>query len=149
MSAHLTYRPREGAVFGMVAGKLIRLATLRRQAGMDVETWRQAVLSSGTVPAHVTDWNKSQEFRVGKWAAAATGNRLTVAENTTPEISTTTRENTPSVSMAPIEVAEPTARRIAGISLASFRSNRRSRPDFPTAGSIFMAHHLAAIRGAS
>ena len=85
MSAHLTYRPREGAVFGMVAGKLIRLATLRRQAGMDVETWRQAVLSSGTVPAHVTDWNKSQEFRVGKWAAA-TGNRLTVAENTAPEI---------------------------------------------------------------
>jgi len=86
MSAHLTYRPREGALFGMVAGKLIRLATLRRQAGMDVETWRQAVLSSGTVPAHVTDWNKSQEFRVGKWAAAAIGNRLTVAENTTPEI---------------------------------------------------------------
>ncbi len=85
MSAHLTYRPREGAVFGMVAGKLIRLATLRRQAGMDVETWRQAVLSSATVPAHVTDWNKSQEFRVGKWAAAI-GNRLTVAENTTPEI---------------------------------------------------------------
>jgi hypothetical protein len=86
MSAHLTYRPREGAVFGMVAGKLIRLATLRSQAGMDVETWRQAVRSSGTVPANVTDWNKSQEFRVGTWAAGAIGNRLTVAENTALEV---------------------------------------------------------------
>ena len=147
MSAHLTYRPREGAVFGMVAGKLIRLATLRRQAGMDVETWRQAVLSSGTVPAHVTDWNKSQEFRVGKWAAAI-GNRLTVAENTTPEIYDYPGEYAQRFDGA-VEVAEPTARRITGITLASFRSNRRSRPDFPTAGSIFMAHHLAAIRGAS
>jgi hypothetical protein len=83
MSAHLTYRPREGAVFGMVGGKLIRLATLRSQAGLDVETWRQAVQSSGTA---VTDWNKSQEFRVGKWGTGAIGDRLTVAENTALEI---------------------------------------------------------------
>jgi hypothetical protein len=86
MSAHLTYRPREGAVFAMVAGKAIRLVTLRGQAGMDMETWRQAARSSGTVPANVADWNKTQEFRVGKWATGAIGNRLTVADNAALEI---------------------------------------------------------------
>lgn len=86
MSAHLTYCPREGAVVGMVGGNLIRLATLRRQTGMDMESWRQAARSSGTEPANVTDWNKAQEFRAGKWAAGAIGNRLTVAENAALEI---------------------------------------------------------------
>lgn len=86
MSAHLTYRPREGAVFGTVAGKLIRLATLRSQAGMNMEAWRQAAQPSGAVQPSVTDWNKAQEFRAGKWATGAIGNRLTVAENAALEI---------------------------------------------------------------
>lgn len=86
MSAHLTYRPREGALFGMVAGKVMRLATLRSQAGMDMETWRQAARSGGTVLPTVADWNKAQEFRAGKWATRAIGNRLAVAENAALEI---------------------------------------------------------------
>ncbi|MPZ34947.1 MAG: hypothetical protein GEV13_28895 [Rhodospirillales bacterium] len=86
MSAHLTYRPRQGTVFGMVAGKVIRLVTLRSQAGMDMETWRQAARSGGTVLPNVTDWHKVQELRAGKWAAGAIGNRLTVAENAALEI---------------------------------------------------------------
>jgi hypothetical protein len=86
MSAHLTYRPREGAIFGVVAGKSIRLATLRSQAGVDMETWRHAARSSATVPANVTDWTKGQEFRAGKWGAGAIGNKLTVAENAALEI---------------------------------------------------------------
>ena len=147
MSAHLTYRPREGAVFGMVAGKLIRLATLRRQAGMDVETWRQAVLSSGTVPAHVTDWNKSQEFRVGKWAAAI-GNRLTVAENTTPEIYDYPGEYAQRFDGADRgRGADGSANHGHYARVVSVKPTLKA--GFPTAGSIFMAHHLAAIRGAS
>jgi hypothetical protein len=36
MGPHLTYRPREGVVFGTVAGKSIRLTTLRNQGAADI-----------------------------------------------------------------------------------------------------------------
>jgi hypothetical protein len=85
MSSHLIYRPREGAVFGTVAGKSIRFAALRNQAGMDMEAWRQAARSSGTVARNVTDWPKMQELRTGVLAGAAR-HRLTVADNAALEI---------------------------------------------------------------
>ncbi|MGH8223801.1 MAG: hypothetical protein ACREQZ_12595 [Woeseiaceae bacterium] len=69
MSPHLTYRPREGVVFGVVAGKSIRLATLRTQAGMNIDSWE-----------------KVQELRPGAAPAGAIGHRLTVAENAALEI---------------------------------------------------------------
>ncbi len=67
MSPHLTYRPRDGVVVGIVAGRSIRLATLRHQA------------------AHIHEWEKVQELRVGKMAGPL-GHRLTVAENAALEI---------------------------------------------------------------
>lgn len=76
MGAHLTYRPREGVIFGTVAGRSIRLATMRNQPGMDMEAWRQ---SAGTVASDVMDWPKMQELRTGRISAAAPGNRLKVA----------------------------------------------------------------------
>jgi hypothetical protein len=85
MSSHLIYRPREGAVFGTVAGKSIRFAALRNQAGMDMEAWRQAARSSGTVARNVTDWPKMQELPTGV-SAGAVRHRLTVAENAALEI---------------------------------------------------------------
>ena len=80
MGPHLTYRPREGVVFGVLAGKPIRLATLRNQAGMDLEAWRGAARSGP-----VTTWEKVQELRSGS-TAGALGHRLTVAANTALEI---------------------------------------------------------------
>jgi hypothetical protein len=85
ISSHLIYRPREGAVFGTVAGKSIRLVTLRSQAGMDMEAWRQAARSGGTVASNVTDWPKMQEIPTGV-PAGAVRHRLTVAENAALEI---------------------------------------------------------------
>ena len=86
MSSHLTYRPREGIVFGTVAGKAIRLATLRNQAGMDIEAWRQAAQPAGTVGPNVMNWPKLQEIRSGAVPAGAVRHRLTVAENAALEI---------------------------------------------------------------
>jgi hypothetical protein len=85
MSSHLTYRPREGIVFGTVAGKPIRLATLRHQAGMDIGAWRQAAQSAGT-GARITDWPKSQEIRPGAAPAGPIQQKLTVAENAAVEV---------------------------------------------------------------
>jgi hypothetical protein len=85
MISHLTYRPREGIVFGTVAGQATRLATLRNQAGMDMEAWRQAAQSAGTAP-HVMEWPKTQELRSGSVPAGAVQHRLRVAENAALEI---------------------------------------------------------------
>lgn len=38
MSLRLTYRPRDGVLFGVVAGKMVRLATTRTQAA-DISMW--------------------------------------------------------------------------------------------------------------
>ena len=61
MSPRLTYRPREGVVFGVVAGKAIRLTTLRNQAGMAIQAWRQVGRPGRTVPPRLTPWEKVQE----------------------------------------------------------------------------------------
>ena len=84
MSPLLTYRPREGVVFGTVAGQAIQLATLRNHAGM--EAWWQAARSSGPVAPDVTDWPKMQELRTGAVRAGTLGHKLTVAENAALEI---------------------------------------------------------------
>jgi hypothetical protein len=82
----LTYRPREGIVFGVVGGRSIRLATLRNQAAMDMGAWRAVARSGETVTPRVTSWDKVQEFPPGVPAAGALGHRLTVAENAALEI---------------------------------------------------------------
>jgi hypothetical protein len=82
MSAHLTYRPRQGVVFGTVAGKAIRQAALQDPAGLSLETWRQAARSTAT---RVTDWSKTQELRSGR-TAGSPGPALTIAENAALEI---------------------------------------------------------------
>jgi len=82
VGAHLTYRLREGVVVGFVAGRPIRHATLRNQAGMNIAAWRQ---SSGTETERTTDWPKLQEFRTGMPVAGAPDERLTVTENATLE----------------------------------------------------------------
>src|SRR5688500_1569128 len=76
MISHLTSRPREGILFGTVAGRTIRLATLRNQPALQMETWRQAA-QSGT---RITGWPKLQEIRTGK-AAGPVQHSLTVGEN--------------------------------------------------------------------
>ena len=86
MISHLTYRPREGIVFGTVAGRPIRLATLRNQAGMDIAAWRQAAQSAGAAAPRVMDWPKMQELRSGSVPAGAVQHRLTVAENAALEV---------------------------------------------------------------
>jgi hypothetical protein len=82
MISHLTYRPREGILFGTVAGRTIRLATLRHQPALEVETWRQA---AGTAATRVTGWPKLQEIRSGM-PAGPVQHSLTVAENAALEI---------------------------------------------------------------
>lgn len=84
MSSLITYRPREGVVFGTVAGQAIRLATVRDHAA--VGAWRQAAGSSGPVAPRVTDWPKLQEIRTGGVPAGAVEHRLTVAQNAALEI---------------------------------------------------------------
>jgi hypothetical protein len=84
MSSLLTYRPREGVVFGTVAGQAIRLATLRSQTGMGA--WHQAARSSGPVAPDVADWPKVQELRTGGVPAGRLGHKLTAAENAALEI---------------------------------------------------------------
>jgi hypothetical protein len=86
MSPHLTYRPRDGVVFGVVAGKAIRLATLRSQVVMNIEAWREVARSGETAVPRVTPWPKVQEVRPGRAAAGALGQKLTVAENAALEI---------------------------------------------------------------
>jgi hypothetical protein len=68
MTSHLTYRPREGIVFGFVAGKAVRAQTLRTQAATDAGAWRAAARPGET--AHVTPWDHQYEFRPGKWTVA-------------------------------------------------------------------------------
>jgi hypothetical protein len=83
MTSHLTYRLREGILFGTVAGKAFRLATLRQQPALEMETWRQVAQSAGT---RVTDWAKRQEIRTGRVPAGPVQPRLTVAENAALEV---------------------------------------------------------------
>ena len=82
MISHLTYRPREGILFGTVAGRTIRLATLRNQPAIEMETWRQAAQSAG---ARVMGWPRLQEIRTGI-PAGPVQHSLTVAENAALEI---------------------------------------------------------------
>lgn len=77
----LTYQPREGIVFGVVAGKAIRLTTLRNQAGMAMQAWRQVARTGRTVEPRLTPWEKAQELPSRGVPAAATVRTLTVAEN--------------------------------------------------------------------
>jgi hypothetical protein len=86
MNSHLTYRPRDGVVFGVVAGKAIQLATLRSQVVVNIEAWREAARSGETVVPRVTPWLKVQEVRPGRAPAGALGQKLTVAENAALEI---------------------------------------------------------------
>jgi hypothetical protein len=81
MISHLTYRPREGMLFGTVAGRTIRLATLRNQPALEMETWRQAA-QSGT---GVTGWPKLQEIRTGK-TAGPVEHSLTVGQGAALEV---------------------------------------------------------------
>ena len=46
MSPLLTYRPREGVVFGTVAGQAIQLTTLRNQAGMTMPQFDIGLLNN-------------------------------------------------------------------------------------------------------
>jgi hypothetical protein len=68
MGPHLTYRPREGVVFGDVAGRSIRLTTLQNQAA-----------------ERIHEWKKVQEIHPAR-TAGALGHKLTVAESTALEI---------------------------------------------------------------
>jgi hypothetical protein len=86
MNPQLTYRPRDGVVFGVVAGKAIRLATLRNQASLDIEAWREAARSGESAAPRVTPWLEVQEIRPGGAPAGALGHRLTVAENAALEV---------------------------------------------------------------
>jgi hypothetical protein len=81
MFSHLTYRPREGILFGTVAGRTIRLATLRNQPALAMDTWRQAAQSGD----RVIGWPKQQEIRSGM-PAGPVQHRLTVGENAALEI---------------------------------------------------------------
>jgi hypothetical protein len=65
MTSHLTYRPREGIVVGVVAGKPILAATLRTQLAMDAGARRAAARPGET--AHGTTWDHQYDFRPGKW----------------------------------------------------------------------------------
>jgi hypothetical protein len=68
MGPHLTYRPREGVVFGVVAGRSIRLTTLQNQAA-----------------ERIHEWKKLQEIHPSR-TAGALGHKLTVAESSALEI---------------------------------------------------------------
>jgi hypothetical protein len=85
MSPRLTYRPRDGIVFGVVAGKAIRLTTLRNQAGVATQARRQIAQPGRTVASHVLTWDHVHEFRPGH-APAGPARTLTVAENAALEI---------------------------------------------------------------
>ncbi len=96
MGPHLTYRPREGVVVGVVAGKSFRLTTLRNQAGAPT-LWDHAFESPDrhfvgalgprrtAAAPRVVPWEKVQEIRSGA-SAGAVGHKLTVAENAALEI---------------------------------------------------------------
>jgi hypothetical protein len=71
MTAHLTYRPREGIVFGVVAGKPIRAATLRARTAMNMVALRAASRPGET--AHGTTWEHQHDFRAGKWTILHAG----------------------------------------------------------------------------
>jgi hypothetical protein len=87
MIPHLTYRPRDGIIFGVVAGRSFRLTTQRNQAGMALEAWRQVARSGGRAAPHVVPWDHTYEFRVGRWAhAEGPGQRLTAADSAPLEI---------------------------------------------------------------
>jgi hypothetical protein len=82
--AQLTYRPREGILFGTVANEAVHLATFRNHAGMDPAWWRQTMQSAGTPESRVVAWEHLHEFRS---SSAPPGDRfrLTIARNATLE----------------------------------------------------------------
>jgi hypothetical protein len=85
MSSHLTYRPREGVIFGIVDGKPIRLMTERNPGATSVDAWRTSRpgVSPATAP---TGWPKMQELRSGRSGPTTPGVKLTVAEQAPLEI---------------------------------------------------------------
>jgi hypothetical protein len=91
MGPHLTYRPREGVVFGTVAGKSIRLTTLRNQGAADIydRTKVQELRTGvpGAAAGKPTLWDHAFEITHKHLdAAGARGSRLTIAENSALEI---------------------------------------------------------------
>jgi len=85
-SSYLIYRPREGTVSGVVAGRPIRLTTFRTPVAMTLEAWRAADRSRGTSAPHVTQWDHLHEFRPGGGSAGPAGTRLTIADSAPFEI---------------------------------------------------------------
>jgi hypothetical protein len=71
MGPQLTYRLRDGVLFGVVAGKSIRLATARDQVGM--AAWHEAVLMG--------DMTAARKSVPGSPPVGPAGHKLTVAEN--------------------------------------------------------------------
>jgi hypothetical protein len=63
MGPHLTYRPRESVVFGVVGGRTIELATQPNAAG--VHAWRMAAQAGGSAAPRA--WEHQHDFRSGKW----------------------------------------------------------------------------------
>ena len=91
MRAQLSYRPREGIVSGVVAGRLVRLPTQRDQAR--ITAWeKQQELRSGKVTLwdHVFESPHPHVERAkplaGTSPAGPVGPKLTVVENATLEI---------------------------------------------------------------
>jgi hypothetical protein len=91
MRAQLSYRPREGIVSGVVAGRLVRLPTRRDQAR--IMAWeKQQELRPGKVTLwdHVFESPHPNLERAGPLAGTSplgpAGPKLTVAENATLEI---------------------------------------------------------------
>ena len=85
MNSHLTYRPRDGIVFGVVGGRPIRAATLRNPVAMHAGAWRDYARPGASAPPRVTPWEKVQELRSGKLQSAVE-HRLTVADHSALEI---------------------------------------------------------------
>ena len=91
MGPHLTYRPREAVVFGTVAGKSIRLTTLRGQGAADIYDWSKVqelrTGGPGATAGKPTLWDHTFEITHKPVTAAGTGGpRLTIAENSLLEI---------------------------------------------------------------
>jgi hypothetical protein len=85
MRAQLSYRPREGIVSGVVAGRLVRLPTQRDQAR--IIAWeKQQELRSGKVTLWDHVFESPHEPLAGTSPAGPTGPKLTIAKNATLEI---------------------------------------------------------------
>jgi len=76
MNSHLTFRPREGVVFGVVDGKVFRLTTIRTDANLSA--WEGAARRVETTAAGPSI---PRAVPVG-----AAGHRLTIGENSLLEV---------------------------------------------------------------